>query len=404
MKKLTLYTTAAAAVFAISAANASAEINPVKGNNLWFVSGHAEAGIYYNQYGNNNQYDRSVTAQGPLGESGNTGYLRNVHNADGQLNQAVLSFGKKLDKTASFDVGGRVDYMFGTDARFVQSSGLEENTGGSDRSWGTGDYYSAIAQAYLEAGFGDTTVKAGKFLTPMGHNSIMSTDRFFYSLPVSHAFIPGTLTGVVVDHKFNDSFSAFAGWANGENQTFDNRENNAALIGARYDVNQKLNVKYTVLKGEDNRALGGDKFDYWVQSLEANYKVSDRLDYMAEWTYRRDKTNSAGFSLGHGLLAGTGETRTNAINQELIYKVDDQWSVGGRAEYIHMVNTGGRDNFDAYSFVAGANWTPEEWLVVRPELRYDINHANANIFDNVSAANSGKDGQIAGGVSVVVKF
>ena len=120
----------------------------------WSLSGHVESGLYVNQYGQKNAYTgRALRNGGVDANSGNTDLLLNVGQSDLQLSQGWIILEKKLSKRSSWDVGGRVDYVFGTDARYMQSSGLEKDAGHA--YWGTGDYYSSIAQAYAEFGYGN---------------------------------------------------------------------------------------------------------------------------------------------------------------------------------------------------------------------------------------------------------
>ncbi len=112
-----------------------------------------------------------------------------------------------------WDLGGRFDFLFGTDAIYTQAFGIsafDENTGApSDRgNWdlnlcckSTRTYGIALPQAYLEAyvpiGNG-LNIKAGHFYTPLGYETVPAPDNFFYT----HAYIlnsgePFTHTGLL---------------------------------------------------------------------------------------------------------------------------------------------------------------------------------------------------------------
>ncbi len=373
----------------------------------WEWGGWMEAGIYANQYGQTNAYFPGAE-HNLVSASGNTALLNNVNQSDFQMNQLWLYLGKKLDTRRGFDFGGRIDAVYGTDARFTQSQGLEY-TSGANRPWGDGDYYGSIAQLYGEVGYKNVSVKIGKFITPMGHEGIMATERFFYSLSYAFAELPVTHTGALATWTPNKKFSAFGGWISGEGSsrstsvykhandlTFYDADNNAALFGAKYCWNKKVSLAYSALIGRENDFyVGWGDRDYFVQSVIVNVKPTKRWDYTFEWTLRNEDDGYTGDVWNWG---GYG------INQELIYRVNTRWAVGARFEWMHRYHSQAVNASNAYEMTFGANWTPTKWLLVRPEIRYDkvfgydpFNVTKSNGFD-------ARDEQFSGGVSAVVKF
>ena len=120
-------------------------------------------------------------------------------------------------------LGGRFDFMFGSDAIFTQAYGVpafDVNTGQplARSNWdldlccaSTRYYGIAIPQAYAEAyvpvGNG-LNVKVGHFYTPIGYESVPAPDNFFYT----HAYTmqygePFTHTGVLGNYKINKNWS-----------------------------------------------------------------------------------------------------------------------------------------------------------------------------------------------------
>jgi hypothetical protein len=116
------------------------------------------------------------------------------------------------------DIGGRMDFMYGTDARFTQASGWDDkwNAGSS------GYYDIAMPQLYVEifAPIGNgITAKLGHFYTTIGNEVVPSNGNFFYS----HAYTmqygePFTHTGALFSYDIDDNFSinggAVIGWDN----------------------------------------------------------------------------------------------------------------------------------------------------------------------------------------------
>ncbi len=375
-----------------------------KSYSLWEYGGWVEAGIYGNNHGNRNTYDNfsnrapyNWANPGP-GEawdpaSGNTAVLGPARMADVQMNQAYGYFGKKIDPHCGWDIGGRVDFMYGIDAIDTQSNGLEYGTG-HDR-WGEGDYLASLPQAYAEVGYRTLSVKLGKFYGPLGHESIMSTGRFFYSTSYAYSITPVTQTGALVTWDPTSRLSIYGGWTCGEDyggwggmgsSTFANADNNAALFGLKYQVNRKINFRYGVLMGRENDYDGwaGDKNEYFVHSFIIDFQPNRCWDYTFEWALRNNNYDWGG---------GTDRFAAYGINQELIYKMNRCWAFGLRGEWMY------ENALDAnhYEVTLGANWTPNNWLLVRPEIRYD--YCDEDTFDYGNS----KD-QFGFGVSTVVKF
>ena len=112
-----------------------------------------------------------------------------------QLNQFNLFLQRSGESQGNqWDIGGRFDFLFGTDAIYAQAFGIsafDENTGEpSNRgNWdlniccnSTRTYGIALPQAYLEAyvPFGEgLNIKLGHFYTPIGYESVPAPDNFF---------------------------------------------------------------------------------------------------------------------------------------------------------------------------------------------------------------------------------
>ena len=357
--------------------------SPKKNASLWFTGGHIESGLFANAYGRDNRYENGTFDP----ESGNTALLQNVRQSDFQLNQLYLNFGKKLNSHCSFDIGGRVDVMYGTDAIFLQSYGLEKDE--SDQGWHGGDYYTALPQLYVEAGMANFNVKMGKFLSPMGAESILSPDRFFYSLADSYEQLPDTMTGVLGQWDVNNKLSLFGGWVNGENRSFDNEKDSAILGDISYQWNKRFRFGYSALARLDTRTRTSDDMFRFIQSFIVGYKHK-RIDYTFEWTLRNQKTGSGG-RLEYG------------INQELIYRLNTRWSVGTRFGWLHRYTKSGVPH-DRYNLSIGARWQPNKWLTIRPEIRYDLSDGTTPFAKPKDGSPGGRKDQFSGGVSTIIKF
>ena len=99
-----------------------------------------------------------------------------------QFSQTYLVMEKTLNtKDCKWDVGGRVDLLYGSDYIYCESLGFETNPDGS-RKWNASEQYGlAMPQVYGEVGCGDLSMKIGRFYSIIGYESIMATSNFFYS-------------------------------------------------------------------------------------------------------------------------------------------------------------------------------------------------------------------------------
>jgi hypothetical protein len=114
-----------------------------------------------------------------------------------QLNQFNIFVQRAVVAEGSaWDIGGRVDFMFGSDAIFTQTYGVpsfDVNSGqplarsnwdldlccASTRYYGIA-FPQAYAEAYVPVGNG-LNVKVGHFYTPIGYESVPAPDNFFYT-------------------------------------------------------------------------------------------------------------------------------------------------------------------------------------------------------------------------------
>jgi hypothetical protein len=353
---------------------------------LWNYGGWIETGGYVNAYGQKSAYQPN--GGGFDSASGNHQILYNVdHYSYFQLNQAWAYLEKQVSGQG-LDVGGRIDLAYGTDARFLEMSGLELNSNGNH--WGGSDYSLAVAQLYAEIGYDQLSLKVGKFLSPLGYEVIQSPDRFFYSMSNVFAHPPTTLNGAVLAYQATDNFSVYSAWGN--TSFFNDSRNNAYVGGFNWQVGKRLNLGYGVILGSDaHKNNAAPTTRYFIQSVVANLQLTDRWNYVFEWTLENDKadTNHAGYY---------------GINQELFYKLNNHWNVGARYEWLHFYGNGSDryENIKAAdsvnSLTLGLNWKPTSYFTLKPEIRYD-NVKNGNPFNDNT-----KGHQFSYGMSGVVTF
>ena len=370
----------------------------------WFLNGHMEAGFFANAHGQKSTYTGNgnwFTERGADYVSGNTDLLQNTRLTGAQVNQVYISMGKAVDGRRGLDIGGTVDFTWGSDAYQVQLRGMEYAAGhGNQRNrWGEGDYYAAFAQAYVEAEYGRWNVKAGKFYAPFGSSAYKSTDNFFYSWASTAMIAPTVAGGAYATYSLNSKWDLYGGWVT-PGEFGESSKNNALIGGFNWKPSKRFSLRYTFAAGKDTRAdhpLYGpmDHKNLFINTLLATTQISKRLKYVFEWTLVNDNVAaSSGAPKDHFAAYG--------INNEIIYQYSKAWAFGVRFGMLHDSDYGIVDiNDDLYTVGLGANWTPTKWLIVKPEIRYDwLDKGTSNLqFDGGTS-----DYQFSGGLSAVVKF
>jgi len=319
-----------------------------------------DQGITFNGQGSPDRYN------GPVGF--------NDRDTDYQMNQLDLFLSKEVDADADLDVGGRIDALYGTDARYVQALGLET-------SWQQKGFYElAVPQFYLEMAADGWKARAGRFYAPLGYESVPAPVNFFFSH--SYTFLygePKTLTGVqVTTPELADGLSFNAGVDHGSDifRSVGPYDRMSVLAGARWKGPQdRLCVDFEVNTGPQQ--VGNTSFVY---SLVGTLKASDRLKYVIEHNY--------GQSTGANPLPASGVPVPAAtwygIDQYLLYDVTSDWAAGLRFEWfrdndgervqglgVGIASDSGGFQGNFYELTGGLNWRPQRNILVRPELRWD---------------------------------
>ena len=269
----------------------------------------------------------------------------------------------------SWDIGGRMDFMYGTDARFTQASGWDDkwNAGSS------GYYDIAMPQLYVEvfAPIGNgITAKLGHFYTTIGNEVVTSPDNFFYSHAYTMLYAePFTHTGALFSYDIDDNFSVNGGTVIG----WDNMTENAGAWsflggGSWTSDSQASSVTVQLISGE---ASDTEQSNRTMYSLVATHDFTDKLHYLFQHDFGTQQD-----------VNGDG-VNWFGINQYVTYDINDELAIGVRAEWFNDVDSArvGDNIIGANYFAAsiGVNYSPLPWFKVRPEIRYDW--ADENVFN-----------------------
>jgi hypothetical protein len=321
-----------------------------------------------------------------LGYHNNALPLFNSRPDEYQLHQAWLWAEKAIDTSNGFDIGGRIDYMYGTDSQDTQAFGIDNDHW--DNDWDNGaDYGHAMPQLYLEAGYGDLSVKVGHFYTIIGWEVVTAPDNFFYS----HAYTmynsePFTHTGALATLSVSDDLEVYGGYVLGWDSGFEDN-GDAFLGGASLALNDDISLTYATVGGRFADKAGVTEKGY-MHSVVADVALTDSLQYI----FQSDVLDTEDQD-------GQGVRNTFGINQYLIYSLSDCLAAGGRFEWYDqegVFSNYGNDT-DLYALTMGLNVKPHANVVIRPEIRWDWDD------DEVAGLDEGDD-QTTFGIDTIFLF
>ncbi|WP_255556471.1 porin [Methylococcus sp. Mc7] len=361
---------------------------------------------------------------GPVSFNDRTGEL--------QMNQFYLYLERAVAASPDdWDVGGRFDFMYGTDAIFTQAYGIPYvdprtgrplNRGHWDlhlSSWSDRFYGIALPQAYAEFNLpvgNGLAVKAGHFYTPLGYEMVTAPDNFFITKPYTFQFNPFTHTGILGNYAIDANWAVSAGAVTGSatgggDGTWDQQLGNWDFLGGAVwtSDDRSDSLSLTSMAGGRSERFG----DLWaVYSLVGKTSfLDDRLRYVIEHTHGfADQVQTANYTRNGGKLENA---QWYGIAQWLTYALEEHWSVGFRAEWWRdnngfrvsgpprcsgSVNINGagvarpyacNPDFSTvypvqgsgyYALTLGLNWKPLNWVILRPNARYDWSD-DIKIFD-----------------------
>lgn len=315
------------------------------------------------------------------------------HNVE-RLNQIALQFARPMTpdviaadaKAGKWDWGFGVDQMWGSDGRLIHSNGLS-----AYRHFTHPINQYDFTQGYLDIvvpiGNG-LDIRAGKFVTPFGEETIApvstvtgSSGNALYSHSFEFGFgIPFTQTGVIASYQVNDKWKVMGGMTRGWDQSTDDNNGSPDFLGqVVYTPNKEWSVTVNASIGPQAFRDTSD-YRYVFEGIVAYNPANSRWTFAGDgefaWQEHANAMRNTAYWYGFTGYAG--------------YKVNDMWTVNGRAEWFRD-DGGSRTGVNAsfYEVTLGLSITPFPHdkilsnLILRPELRGD--------FSNKSAFNGGAD-------------
>lgn len=286
-----------------------------------------------------------------------------------QANQVYGVIERTVDDSGAFSIGGRLDILFGTDARFTEVPGLELDRDGSN-GWNSRSFYRfSTPQAYAELAAGNFNLKLGHWYTLIGYELVTSPDNFFYSHAYTMAYgEPFTHTGILATYN-RDRMSGFAAIHNGWDN-FDATTDSAAYLGGMTWSSMDEATTLAVFSSHgDEVNTSGFYSQRSIYSVVLVRQLGDRLQYVLQHDNAWQENDG-----GPGV-----DAEWYGINQYLFYNINDCWTLGGRLEWfrdddgVRVPNwddtTGAAGSF--YNATIGMNWKPCSNVTIRPEARWD---------------------------------
>jgi hypothetical protein len=337
--------------------------------NPQFLSGRCRGDEPFSLIGNRMGFDIGGWAQ--LGYHDRNLPQFNDRKHEYQLQQMWAYAERAVDGSQGFDLGGRIDYLYGTDGPDTQAFGIDNNHW--DNGWDNGpDYGHAIPQLYTEAAYGDWSIKAGHFFTLIGYEVVAAPDNFFYS----HAYTmynsePFTHTGAMATYNYTEDVKLYGGWVLGWDSGFEDN-GDAYIGGAGVDLTDDLNVTSTLVAGRFSDNLSSQERGF-MSSTVATAQLSECTRYVFQ-TDLLDTEDAAGATVRD----------TFGINQYLLRDFSSRFGIGARMEWwnVNSDSAGFRGDaastsfdyvgdYDVYALTLGSNFRPHPNLIIRPEIRWD---------------------------------
>jgi Putative beta-barrel porin-2, OmpL-like. bbp2 len=317
------------------------------------------------------------------------------------LNQAVINFERALaPQPGEFDWGMKFQLLFGSDARYIHSLGL------FDHAMASSIYQPDIPEAYLNLHVpvvteGGLDLKLGKFVTPVGFETIDPHGNIFYSHTyIFNVGVPFNHTGALLTLHANSWLDLLGGVDRGVNTSLDdNNDSLGFLAGFGLNLNGgKLLVNAATHIGPETP--GNNDALRYLSDIYVTWKITDKWTSITEFNFARDDAADAD---GYG----AAQYLTYAINDKITAKIraeiwrddkgfyvasfadphDPMRSLGGQAVIDPRTVGGGRTTYGALTVGLDIKPTvpkPVAGLTIRPEIRYDRSVNSTRPFNDSS--------------------
>ena len=292
-----------------------------------------------------------------------------------------------VPQPGEFDWGFKLQFMYGSDARFIHSLGLFDRTAHEMLQ-------PDLVEAYLNLHLpviteGGLDLKLGKFVTLEGAETIDPRTNFFYSHTYIFNFgIPFNHTGALATFHANKWINLYGGLTRGVNTSIDDNNDSLAFdggIGLNL-LDGKLTALATTHIGPEMVNDNHDK--RYLNDITITAKPTKNFTSITDLNYIYDEAADAtGYGIAQQLLYTFNDVFSLGVRGEIwrdadgfyvaSFAEDDDVSDalrGGNVTFDPRTVGGGKTTYGAIT--VGVNLKPPvpkpaTGLVIRPELRYD---------------------------------
>jgi len=289
-----------------------------------------------------------------------------------QMNQLYL-IAERVTKTEDkdWDLGGRVDVLYGTDARFTTATGLET-------AWNEGErfYGLAMPQMYGDLAYKKWVFRFGHFYTIHGNEVVAAPDNFFYSHSYGMQYgEPFTHTGGLAKYQWNERISFTAAIVEGWDNWTDSNKKASFIGGVNWtSKSERTSLAWALISG--NEQAPGIESTRTLSTVVFTQKVGEKWKYIFQ--------NDYGFETN---VAGTDAKWYSFIN-DATYEPNDKWGFGAKYEWLpdeegaRVSGIGVRDGWQRgitltatparwQEATVGLNYKHNKNVLLRSELRWD---------------------------------
>ncbi len=306
------------------------------------------------------------------------------------LNQAVITAERALAASGDdFDWGFKAQLLYGSDARYIHSVGLFDNT---QHEIMQPDVVEAWMLFHLPIPHtaGGLDLKAGKFVTLEGAETIDPHTNVFYSHSYIFNFgIPFNHTGILATFHPVKGLDLYAGAVRGVNTSLTDNNSSAAFhggVGVTL-LDGKLTALVTTHIGPENAHNNHDQ--RYLNDLVLTWKATDKLTAIVDANFAEDESvpgTAKAYGAAAYLTYSANVWLTLAIREE-VFRDEKGFFVGSFADNDDFIDLerGKTNNIDPRTFftrgtfnevTVGATFKlpapkPLSSVMIRPELRYD---------------------------------
>src|SRR6184192_4456749 len=250
------------------------------------------------------------------------------------LNQLVINFERALaPQPGEFDWGFKLQFMYGSDARFIHSLGLFSDTAA------TSILQPDLVEAYLNLHFpiiteGGLDLKLGKFVTLEGVETIDPRANFFYSHTyIFNVGIPFNHTGAMVTFHATKWLDLYSGITRGVNTRIEDNNDSVSFHGGvgLNLLDGKLTILATTSIGPETPNNNHDQS--YFNDIAITAKITDKFTSLTDLNYALNEVSDAqAFGIAQYFTYAINSWLTAGIRGE-IFRDDQAFYVVSFANY-----------------------------------------------------------------------